>query len=71
LVQLDGLTLDITRFYFPPLERETWDSLASALHALLTDAAIDSAVCRMPPETYPSAAPGGSAGGNTAGDAGH
>jgi hypothetical protein len=80
-VQLDGLTLAITRLYFPPLvtfrpeypghvnlnwhaqevdrrflvelERETWDSVASALQSLLTDAVIDSAVRRMPAEMYP------------------
>ena len=84
-VQLDGLSLDLARFYFPPLitfhseypshvrlnwhsreidrrflaglDRATWDSVANALQGTLTDAAIDSAVRRMPAEMYPVGGP--------------
>jgi hypothetical protein len=84
-VQLDGLSLDLARFYFPPLitfhdeypshvrlnwhsreidrrflaglDRATWDSVATALQRTLTDAAIDSAVRRMPAEMYPVGGP--------------
>jgi hypothetical protein len=80
-VQLDGLALDITRWYYPQLftfepeypahyrlnwnareidrrflvelDRGTWDSVATALQAQLTDSAIAAAVRRMPVEMYP------------------
>jgi hypothetical protein len=43
---------EIDRRFLVPLERATWDSVATALQAKLTDAAIESAVRRMPPKMY-------------------
>jgi hypothetical protein len=44
---------EIDRRFLVSLDRATWDSMATALQARLTDATIDSAVRRMPPEFYP------------------
>jgi len=41
---------ELDRLFLPGLPREVWDSTANALRARLTDAVIDSAVRRMPPE---------------------
>jgi len=41
---------ELDRLILPPLPRAAWDSTANALRARLTDALIDSAVRRMPPE---------------------
>jgi len=82
-VNLDGLALEVSRLYYPPLvtfdatypkhyqlnwharevdrrflaglSRGTWDSVATALQQVLTDAAIANAVRRMPAEMYPIA----------------
>ncbi len=43
---------EVDRRFLVPLERATWDSVATTLQGRLTDAAIDSAVRRMPPEMY-------------------
>ena len=43
---------EVDRRFLVPLERATWDSVATELHGRLTDAAIDSAARRMPPELY-------------------
>jgi len=43
---------DLDRRFLVGLERPVWDSLAQALQARLTDAAIDSAVRALPPEHY-------------------
>jgi hypothetical protein len=44
---------EIDRRFLTELDRGTWDSVATALQALLTDEAIEAAVHRMPPEMYP------------------
>jgi hypothetical protein len=43
---------EVDRRFLVPLERSTWDSVARELQGRLTDAAIDSATRRMPPELY-------------------
>src|SRR6266446_4284288 len=43
---------EVDRRFLVPLQRATWDSIATTLQGRLTDAAIDSAVRRMPPEMY-------------------
>lgn len=41
---------DLVRRLLSPVERATWDSVAHAVHASLTDAAIDRALAATPPE---------------------
>ncbi len=43
---------DLDRRFLTPLSRPTWDSMAAALVAVLTNEVIDSAVSQMPPEYY-------------------
>ena len=52
-VHLNWHAREIDRRFLVDLQRGTWDSVATALQARLTDAAIDSAVRRMPAEMYP------------------
>jgi hypothetical protein len=42
----------VDRRFLPALDRAAWDSVATALRARLTDAVIDDAVRRLPPEMY-------------------
>ena len=51
-VRLNWHAREVDRRFLVPLERATWDSIATALQVRLTDAAIDSAVRRLPPEMY-------------------
>ena len=51
-VRLNWHAREVDRRFLVPLERATWDSVATALQGRLTDPAIDSAVRRMPPEMY-------------------
>ena len=44
---------EVDRRFLVSLDRAAWDSAATELQARLTDAAIDSAVRRMPAEMYP------------------
>jgi hypothetical protein len=41
---------DLVRRLLAPLDRQAWDSVATAVHAGLTDEAIDAAVATLPPE---------------------
>jgi hypothetical protein len=43
---------EVDRRFLVPLQRATWDSVATELQQRLTDAAIDSAVRRLPAEMY-------------------
>jgi hypothetical protein len=44
---------EVDRRFLVELGRETWDSVATEVQAALTDAVIDAAVRRMPPEMLP------------------
>jgi hypothetical protein len=44
---------EIDRRFLVELGRATWDSVATALQAILTDSAIEAATRRMPAEMYP------------------
>jgi hypothetical protein len=52
-IRLNWHAREVDRRFLVPLDRATWDSVATDLQGRLTDAAIDSAVRRMPPEMYP------------------
>ena len=52
-VRLNWHAREIDRRFLVELDRATWDSVATALQAILTDSAIDSAVRQMPAEMYP------------------
>jgi len=54
-VRLNWHAREVDRRFLVPLERTTWDSVATALQGRLTDGAIDSAVRGMPREMYPVA----------------
>ena len=51
--QLNWHAREVDRRFLVGLGRDTWDSVATALQKVLTDAVIEAAVRRMPPEMYP------------------
>ncbi|RNI30048.1 hypothetical protein EFA69_11060 [Rufibacter immobilis] len=54
-LNLTALTVD--RTFLSSVTREQWISLANEMKATLTDAAIEEAVKKMPPEVYPISGP--------------
>ncbi len=51
-LRLNWHSREIDRRFLVGLDRHAWDSVATALQATLTDAVIDDAVRKLPPEMY-------------------